>query len=97
MRFAVRSAFRFLTAPVWKGYVLEPFGGLANVTTDAQLDEYIRANAITTLHPTGSAAMTSPDASYGVVNPDLRLKGAQGIRIVDASVMVRLLHIFASV
>jgi choline dehydrogenase-like flavoprotein len=42
-----------------------------------------------TCHLVGSAAMSAPDADYGVVNPDLRVKGVTGLRIVDASVMVR--------
>ncbi|PBK63865.1 hypothetical protein ARMSODRAFT_962604 [Armillaria solidipes] len=31
--------------------------------------------------------MSPADASWGVVNPDLKLKGAKGVRIVDASVL----------
>ncbi|KAF8895897.1 hypothetical protein CPB84DRAFT_1636308, partial [Gymnopilus junonius] len=37
-------------------------------------------------HPVGTAAMSPFDANWGVVNPDLTLKGAKGLRIVDASV-----------
>ncbi len=32
--------------------------------------------------------MSPANASWGVVNPDLKLKGAKGVRIVDASVLV---------
>ncbi|KIJ30211.1 GMC oxidoreductase [Sphaerobolus stellatus SS14] len=53
---------------------------------DDGIDEYIRNNAITTWHLTGTAAMTAPDTGYGVVNPDLRVKGIKNLRIVDISI-----------
>ncbi|KAF8580298.1 GMC oxidoreductase [Ramaria rubella] len=87
MRAGIRSARRFVTAPVWKGYILQQFGDLANATTDEELDTYIRQNAASTSHLVGSAAMSATNADYGVVNPDLRVKGVTGLRVVDASVM----------
>lgn len=39
------------------------------------------------MHALGTAAMSAEDAKDGVVNPDLRVKGAAGLRIVDASVL----------
>ncbi|KAF8590339.1 GMC oxidoreductase [Ramaria rubella] len=86
-RAAIRSVQRFLTAPAWKGYVLQPFGALANATTDDELDDYIRQNGGSALHMVGSAAMSPRDAGYGVVDPDLLVKGVTGLRIIDASVM----------
>jgi choline dehydrogenase-like flavoprotein len=88
MRESVKSARQFLAAPAWRGYVLEPTGALANATTDELLDQYIRDNVFTSAHPVGTAAMSAKDATYGVVDPDLRVKGVSGLRVVDASVMV---------
>ncbi|KAG6896163.1 hypothetical protein C0992_009912 [Termitomyces sp. T32_za158] len=87
MREAVRSARRFLAAPAWKDYVIGPVGGLVNATTNELLDEYIRRNAGTSAHPVGTAAMSAENASFGVVDPDLQVKGVKGLRIVDASIM----------
>lgn len=39
------------------------------------------------MHALGTAAMSPKNANYGVVDPDLRVKGAAGLRIVDASVL----------
>ncbi|KAK7464989.1 hypothetical protein VKT23_006198 [Stygiomarasmius scandens] len=84
MRAAVLSARHFLTAPAWSDYVLSP---LVNATTDEELDTFIRNNTRTIFHPVGTAAMTPIDAGYGVVNPDLKVKGVENLRIVDASIL----------
>jgi choline dehydrogenase-like flavoprotein len=39
-------------------------------------------------HPTGTAAMSPKGADWGVVDPDLKVKGVEGLRIVDGSVLV---------
>jgi choline dehydrogenase len=53
--------------------------------TDGQLDDYIRKTASVTQHPVGTCAMgIGPDS---VVNPELRVYGTAGLRVVDASVM----------
>ncbi|KDR81170.1 hypothetical protein GALMADRAFT_91825 [Galerina marginata CBS 339.88] len=83
----VATAKRFFAGPAWKGYVLQPAGAFANVTTDQSLEDFISINAFTAAHPVGTASMSAKDAKFGVVDPDLKLKGAQGLRIVDASVM----------
>ncbi|KAH0584161.1 Choline dehydrogenase [Termitomyces sp. J132] len=87
MREAVKSAMRFLEAPAWKDYVLHPFGALANAINDSLLDSYIRNSTGTSSHCTGTNGMSAKDSTYGVVDPDFRIKGLSGIRIVDASVL----------
>ncbi|KAJ6617584.1 pyranose dehydrogenase [Mycena sp. CBHHK59/15] len=86
LREGIKMARKFVTAPVWQGYILAPTADLANVTTDADLDAYVRRTAGSSSHLVGSAAMSARDAGYGVVNPDLLVKGATGLRIIDASV-----------
>ncbi|KAF9443489.1 GMC oxidoreductase [Macrolepiota fuliginosa MF-IS2] len=84
---AFRGAQRFVSAPVLKDAitgVLEPYTG---ATTDAEIENTIRENAVTAWHPIGTAAMSPKGASWGVVDPDLRVKGVNGLRIVDASIM----------
>ncbi|KAJ7198790.1 pyranose dehydrogenase [Mycena pura] len=87
MREGVKMAKRFLTAPVWKGYILNPVGGLENTTSDAALDAFVHAMSGSPSHLTSTAGMSARDASYGVVDPDLRVKGASGLRVIDASVL----------
>jgi choline dehydrogenase len=57
----------------------------AHVTKDAQIDAFIRKTAETIYHPVGSAKMGHDPES--VVDPQLRVHGIEGLRVVDASVM----------
>ncbi|KAJ7248990.1 pyranose dehydrogenase [Mycena rebaudengoi] len=86
MRESIRASLRFAAAPAWAGYVIEPIH-FNSSSTDAQLDTFIRSNAGTVYHPVGTAAMSAKTAKYGVVNPDLRVKGVSGLRIVDLPVL----------
>ncbi|KAJ7680727.1 aryl-alcohol oxidase [Mycena polygramma] len=86
LREALKSALRFSTAPAWQDYVISPVGVNAT-STDAELDTYIRENAGTVFHPVGTASMSPRGATWGVVDPDLIVKGLRGLRIVDLSVV----------
>ncbi|KAL0954256.1 hypothetical protein HGRIS_005384 [Hohenbuehelia grisea] len=92
MREAIRTAFRLAAAPAFVGYLLNPAGDLGSVdiTSDAQLDEYIRNHAQSIFHPVSTASMSRRGAPYGVVDPDLLVKGINGVRIIDASVLPRI-------
>ncbi|KAJ7654803.1 pyranose dehydrogenase [Mycena rosella] len=88
MRIAIKKAVKFLSGNAWKGYVIRPIDDLAQaLISDDALDAYMRNTVIAACHIVGSAAMSPENATWGVVNPDLLLKGATGIRIIDASVM----------
>ncbi|MBC7468190.1 MAG: choline dehydrogenase [Ramlibacter sp.] len=60
----------------------------AAAQTDAQIGAFIRANADTIYHPVGSCRM-GPGA-MDVVDAQLRVKGMAGLRVVDASIMPRI-------
>lgn len=60
----------------------------AAAQTDDELRAAIRAHARTVYHPVGTCAMgTGPDA---VADPRLKLYGLEGLRVVDASIMPRI-------
>ncbi|KAJ6625745.1 aryl-alcohol-oxidase from pleurotus Eryingii [Mycena sp. CBHHK59/15] len=86
MREAIRSVFRFAAAPAWEDYIISPVS-LNSTSSDAELDQYIRDNSGPGDHIVGTASMSPNGATYGVVDPDLRIKGLTGIRIVDLSVV----------
>src|SRR3546814_8525295 len=57
----------------------------ASDLSDADLDQYIRNSANSIYHPVGTCRMgTDPMA---VVDPQLRVRGVDNLRVVDASVM----------
>ena len=53
--------------------------------SDAELAAFVRAKAESVYHPVGSCRMGRDAAS--VVDPALRVRGVDGLRVVDASVM----------
>jgi choline dehydrogenase len=53
--------------------------------SDAEIIEDFRARGVTVFHPCGTCRM-APEAAGGVVGPDLRVHGVEGLRVVDASI-----------
>lgn len=69
---------------------LEPFRGPElspgeNVQTDDEIDAYIRRTAVTAHHPAGTCKMGSGHDC--VLDPDMRVKGVENLRVVDGSAM----------
>jgi choline dehydrogenase-like flavoprotein len=55
------------------------------VQSDSEIDAWIRATCVTAHHPAGTCAMGIRDDS--VLDPQLRVRGASNLRVVDASAM----------
>lgn len=66
------------------GYLDQPWQLPANPSDDDLL-EHIRTHTQTLYHPVATCAMGSGEDS--VVDADLRVRGVDGLRVVDASVM----------
>ena len=60
----------------------------ATVQSDADLDAFVARSGSTIFHPVGTCRMGVDDGS--VVDEQLRVRGVEGLRVVDASVMPRL-------
>jgi choline dehydrogenase len=88
-RDATREGLRMLrkvfnTAPLSDLVKQETMPG-SYVTSDADLDGYIRKMVEVCHHPVGTCSMGVNGQS--VVDPELRVHGIEGLRVVDASVM----------
>ncbi len=64
----------------------------AGLRTDDDIRDFVRRDVTTIYHPVGTCSMSGDarvDASRlaGVVDTELRVRGVQGLRVVDASVM----------
>jgi choline dehydrogenase len=59
----------------------------AAADTDGALDEYLRGAVRTDYHPVGTCSMGHEDDRLAVVGADLRVRGIDGLRVIDASVM----------
>ncbi|KWI54689.1 choline dehydrogenase [Burkholderia pseudomultivorans] len=55
-----------------------------DVKTDDEIDAFVRANMESTMHPCGSCRMGEDDMA--VVDSELRVRGVQGLRVIDSSV-----------
>jgi choline dehydrogenase len=61
-----------------------------HLTGGAEIRAHARATAQTIYHPVGTCRMGSDDAA--VVDPELRVRGVEGLRVADAAVMPRIVR-----
>ncbi|MGA8757696.1 MAG: choline dehydrogenase [Stellaceae bacterium] len=59
----------------------------SGVQSDEALDAYVRETAATAHHPLGTCKMGRLTDPTAVVDPELKVLGVEGLRVVDASVM----------
>lgn len=85
----LRAAFRLADEVAYQT-PMDAFRGkrlapACKLTTDGEIDAWIRDNVITVNHPLGTCAMgVGPEA---VVNPDLTVRDTEGLRVVDAAAL----------
>ncbi|MCP5072322.1 MAG: choline dehydrogenase [Rhodobacteraceae bacterium] len=78
-----------LEAPAMAKYRKRELFGVKDNMTDAEWEQHIRARADTIYHPIGTCKMGVDDMA--VVDPELKVHGLEGLRVVDASVMPTLI------
>lgn len=81
----VKLARKIANQPAFDPYRGDEVSPGATVQTDADLQAYVREKAQTLYHPVGTCKMGVDPLA--VVNPELKVHGVSGLRVVDASVM----------
>ncbi|AJG23450.1 choline dehydrogenase [Cupriavidus taiwanensis] len=62
-----------------------------NVRTDDEILQFCREYGTTIFHPSGTAKMGSADDPMAVVDGELRVRGVEGLRVIDCSIMPTLI------
>ena len=84
-RDAIRITRDIMRQPALDRYRGRELNPGADLTTDAQLDDFVRARAETAFHPSCSCKMGYDDMA--VVDNEGRVHGLESLRVVDASIM----------
>ncbi len=85
MRACVRLTREVFAQPAfdpWRGRELAPG---EEAQSDGEIDAFVRETVQSAYHPCGTCRMGADDMA--VVDPELRVRGMDGLRVVDSSVM----------
>jgi choline dehydrogenase-like flavoprotein len=82
----MRFGRRLPETPTWSRLARKEIAPGPDVRTDAELEAYIRDVCETVYHPCGTCLMGDVARREVVVSPDLKVKGIEGLRVVDASI-----------
>ena len=81
-----------LTREIFAQEALAPYTGRemqpgADVVTDEQIDAFVRDNVESAYHPSCTCKMGADGDPMAVLDPELRVRGVQGLRVIDSSAM----------
>lgn len=84
-----------LTREIFAQEAFKPFAGKEiqpgkGLQSDDELDNFIRDHAESAYHPCGTAKMGSKEDPMAVVDPECRVIGVDGLRVVDSSIFPRI-------
>jgi len=81
----LKEARRIAAQPAFQRFVAAEHAPGPGVTSDADLTAYLCEKGRTSYHPVATCRMGIDDRA--VVDPQLRVRGFAGLRVVDASIM----------
>ncbi|WGF88497.1 GMC family oxidoreductase [Marinivivus vitaminiproducens] len=83
----LRYSREILTAEPLKGMVAAELLPGTGAVSDEELAEHCRRTVKTNYHPCGTCKMGRDDDPMAVLRPDLSVRGVDGLRVIDASMM----------
>lgn len=75
-----------------RDFIAEELSPGPKTRTDADVDAFIRRNAITLHHPVGTCRMGVQGDPMAVLDTHLRVRGVEALRVVDGSAMPRVVR-----
>jgi choline dehydrogenase len=85
-RHCVRLTREIFSQDAFKPYAGPEIAPGEHIQTDHQLDEFIRDEVESAYHPSCTCKMGRADDPSAVVDPELRVIGVDGLRVIDSSV-----------
>ncbi|MDB5363907.1 MAG: choline dehydrogenase [Rhodospirillales bacterium] len=73
-------------------FIAEELAPGAGQTSDAEIDAFVRRTAITLHHPVGTCKMGADDDAGAVLDGRMRVRGIDGLRVVDGSALPRVVR-----
>ncbi len=89
-RQCVRLTREIFAQDAFKPYIKHEIQPGADVQSDAQIDDFVREHAESAYHPCGTCKMGRADDVDAVVDPQGRVIGVEGLRVVDSSIFPRI-------
>jgi choline dehydrogenase len=83
----LKMAREFVTARPMAEICKSEIAPGAHIRSDPELLRYVTTSVVTLYHPVGTCAMGGGSRWNSVLDPELRVRGVSGLRVVDASVM----------
>ncbi len=87
LKLAARKTHDIMTTAPMRDHITKSFT-MPDNASDTELEQVIRNHADTVYHPVGTCRMGADAQS--VVDPQLRVRGVDGLRVADASIMPRI-------
>lgn len=85
MRDAIKLTREIVNQKAFSDIAGEEIAPSGSITSDDSIEAWLRGHVATAYHPAGTCRMGSDPES--VVDPELKVRGVEGLRVADASIM----------
>lgn len=89
----MKLARRIAEQPALRQWIKRELAPGSQVQDEQELSEYARRTSNTVYHPAGTCRMGASDDPLTVVDPELRVKGVERLRVADASIFPTMISV----
>jgi len=82
----VKLARKIMSMPSMKPWIKKELAPGIEVQSDKEISEYVRKTGNSVYHPSGTCKLGAKEDGLAVVGADLRVRGVNRVRVVDASI-----------